>query len=343
MNRNLRDGLNLLSKTTPVRIGNILQVWFSYHIAKITGRAIHWGMPISMSVEPTTSCNLRCPECPSGLRSFTRPIGMLQPAFFQTMIDQVASRLSYLVFYFQGEPYLNKNFLSMVSYASKKGIYTATSTNAHYLDEETAKKTIESGLDRLIISIDGTTQEVYEQYRVGGKLEKVIDGTKNIIRWKKELKSASPHIIFQFLVVKPNEHQIDEVLLLAEEMGVDEVALKTAQIYDFENGSDLIPTQDKYSRYRKLANGKWQIKAAIDNQCWRMWQGCVATWDGSIVPCCFDKDAAHSLGKVSPENSFTKIWKNESYRSFRQSILTNRTQVEMCKNCTEGTKVWAEA
>jgi len=343
MNRNLTDGLNLLSKATPLRLWNAVQVFTSFYLAKYSGKAIHWGLPLSMSIEPTTSCNLRCPECPSGLRAFSRPIGMLEPTFFKALIDQVHKRLTYLVFYFQGEPYLNKNFLDMVQYASSKGIYTATSTNAHYLDDDNAKQTIESGLDRLIISIDGTTQEVYEQYRIGGKLDKVIEGTKRILQWKKQLKSNTPHVIFQFLVVKPNEHQIQEVLQLAKELGVDEVALKTAQIYDYENGSDLIPTQDKYSRYRKMVNGTWQIKAKIDNSCWRMWQGCVVTWDGSVVPCCFDKDAAHSLGKVSAQNSFLTIWKNSAYKNFRQSILTNRSQVEMCKNCTEGTKVWAEA
>jgi len=133
----------------------------------------------------------------------------------------------------------------MVSFAKKHNIYTATSTNAHYLNDEVSKKTIESGLDRLIISIDGTTQETYSSYRIGGKLEKVIEGAKNIVKWKKELNSATPHVIFQFLVVKPNEHEIDEVLALGKEIGVDEVRLKTAQVYDYENGNDLIPTLDE--------------------------------------------------------------------------------------------------
>ena len=82
----------------------------------------------------------------------------------------------YLIFYFQGEPYLNPDFLDMVKYASGKKIYTATSTNAHYLNDANARRTIESGLDRLIISIDGTTQETYQQYRVGGHLNKVLEG-----------------------------------------------------------------------------------------------------------------------------------------------------------------------
>ena len=81
----------------------------------------------------------------------------------------MGEQLFYLTFYFQGEPYINPKFLEMVSYASKKKIFTSTSTNAHYLDSETARKTVESGLDKLIISIDGTSQDTYEAYRIGGK------------------------------------------------------------------------------------------------------------------------------------------------------------------------------
>src|ERR1700759_2212526 len=224
---NRNDTINLLSKLTPRRIFNGMKVLSSYYLSKWTKRAVQWGYPVSISFEPTTSCNLRCPECPSGLRAFTRPTGMLENSFFRQTIDQLSKDLLYLVFYFQGEPYLNPSFLDMVEYASRKGIYTATSTNAHYLTDEVARKTVESGLDRLIISIDGTTQEVYQQYRVGGNLNKVIEGAKNIVKWKKQLKSKTPFVFFQFLVVKPNEHQLDDIRQLAAEIGVDEVRFKT--------------------------------------------------------------------------------------------------------------------
>jgi len=298
------------------------------------------GMPISISIEPTTSCNLRCPECPSGLRSFTRPTGMLKEEIFTSVIDQLAPTLAYLTFYFQGEPYLNPNFTDMVAYASARGIYTSTSTNAHYLDDEHAMKTVQSGLDRLIISIDGTTQDTYQAYRVGGNLDKVIQGTKNILRWRAKLKSKTPHVVFQFLVVRPNEHQIPEVYALAKQLGVDRVALKTAQIYDFEKGSDLMPIQSKYSRYKKKADGNYAIKNELHDHCWKMWHSCVITWNGQIVPCCFDKDAHYVLGDLH-QNSFKEIWQGESYNQFRTSLLTSRSEIEICKNCTEGTKVWA--
>lgn len=336
----LKDGFNFAQKITLKRASNIVLLISSYLIAKITKKPLHWGLPAAIAFEPTTSCNLRCPECPSGLRSFTRPTGMLQTNLFKKVIDEIAPATAYLTFYFQGEPYLHPQFLELVQYATQKKIYTATSTNAHYLNDENAKKTIQSGLDRLIISIDGTTQETYEKYRIGGKLEKVLAGTAKIIEWKKKLKSNTPHVIFQFLVVRPNEHQIEDVKQLAKAYGVDEVRFKTAQIYDYEQGSPLIPTIEKYSRYTTNKDGSYRIKNELLSHCWKMWHSCVITWDGKVVPCCFDKDAHYVLGNAT-ETSFQTLWKSEAYSQFRASLLRSRSEIEMCKNCTEGTKVWA--
>jgi radical SAM protein with 4Fe4S-binding SPASM domain len=141
-------------------------------------------------------------------------------------------------------------------------------------------------------------------------------------------------------VVKPNEHQIPDVYKLAKELGVDQVALKTAQIYDYQNGSDLIPAADKYSRYRKNDDGTFSIKSKLFDHCWKMWHSCVITWDGKVVPCCFDKDADHVLGDLN-KDSFRDIWYGKEYERFRSSLMRSRSEIEICKNCTEGTKVWA--
>ena len=339
---NFTDSVNLLSRLTPRRAWNAARVLSSYYISKWINKPVQWGLPVSISIEPTTSCNLRCPECPSGLRAFTRPTGMLQKDFFSETIDQLYKELYYLVFYFQGEPYLNPQFLDMVKYASAKRIYTATSTNAHYLTDANAKKTIESGLDRLIISIDGTTQDVYQQYRIGGRLDKVLEGAKNIVKWKREMKSKTPFIVFQFLVVKPNEHQVEDVKKLAAEIGVDDVWFKTAQVYDYENDpNQLIPTIAKYSRYRKNKNNAVEVKNTLQNHCWRLWHAPVITWDGLVVPCCFDKDAQHQLGDLKGK-PFKEIWQNGKYTAFRKKIMQSRKNIDICANCSEGTKVWSD-
>lgn len=337
---NYNDTINLMRKLTFARIYNAMKVLISYYLTIIFRKPIQWGLPISISFEPTTSCNLRCPECPSGLRAFSRPTGMLQKDFFRKTVDELHHHLLYLIFYFQGEPFLNPSFLEMVAYAASKKIYTATSTNAHYFSDEVAKKTIESGLDRLIISIDGTTQEVYEQYRVGGNLEKVIQGTKNLVKWKNQLKSKTPFIIFQFLVVKPNEHQINEIKILANELGVDQVRYKTAQIYEYESDPNaLIPTTKKYSRYKKNSDQSYVLKNKLANRCWKLWHANVITWDGLVVPCCFDKDAQHQLGDLK-NDSFKNIWQHATYKEFRAQLLKSRKQIDICSNCSEGLSVW---
>lgn len=339
---NYNDSVGFLRKLTIRRIWNATKVLSSFYISRIFGKPMQWGLPMSISFEPTTSCNLRCPECPSGLRAFTRPTGMLENGFFRETIDELYKDILYLIFYFQGEPYLNRNFLDMVKYASSKKIYTATSTNAHYLTDEVARKTVESGLDRLIISIDGTTQEVYKQYRVGGDLNKVIEGARNIVKWKKELKSKTPFVFFQFLVVKPNEHQVEEIKKLAAEVGVDEVRFKTAQVYDYENDpNQLIPVNEKFGRYKKDKDGKYITKNKLANHCWKLWQANVITWDGLVVPCCFDKDATHQLGNLK-DQSFKEIWHNDNYKQFRKELMTSRKNIDICANCSEGVSVWKD-
>ncbi len=265
---------------------------------------------------------------------------MLEAQLYRDLVDELGEQLIYLYFYFQGEPYLHPEFTELVKYASDRGVYSVTSTNAHYLTDENARKTIESGLDRMIISIDGTTQETYESYRVGGSLDKVLRGAETMVKWREKLGVNNPHLIFQFLVVKPNEHQIEEVYRLAKQTGVDEVLLKTAQIYDYEKGSDLIPTQEKYARYAQQEDGTYKIKNKLLNHCWKLWHSCVVTWDGDVVPCCFDKDASHKKGSLN-NFSFAEIWQNDSYQTFRASILRSRKEIDICKNCTEGLSVWA--
>lgn len=333
------DVRRMIRHLTTKKIFNTGALFISYFISKWFKKPTVWGKPMSVSIEPTTACNLRCPECPSGLRSFTRPEGNLKADFFRNTIDEIHPTLNSLVFYFQGEPYINPHFLDMVSYAESKGIYTITSTNGHFLSDENIAKTLDSNLSRLIISIDGTSQDTYEQYRIGGSIEKVIDGTRRLILARKARKQTYPHVIFQYLVVRPNEHQIPEVYKLAKELGVDEVRLKTAQVYNYDKGNDLIPLNPKYSRYQEKAAGIYSIKNELLNQCWRMWQACVITWDGLVVPCCFDKDATHRLGDLK-KNTLAEIWKGDKYSIFRSALLRSRKEIDICKNCTEGGEVF---
>ncbi len=339
MNSYCNDIFNLLTKLTLKRGLNAVIIKGSFYLSKWIKAPIVKGFPVSLSIEPTTACNLACPECPSGLKQFTRKEGNLKQDFYKKIINQISQKTFFLNLYFQGEPFINPEFLKMVKYAHHKKMYVTTSTNAHFLSDDMAQKTIKSGLNRLTISIDGTTQKSYESYRKNGNLNKVITGTKNIIKWKKELKSKTPYVIFQFLVVKPNEHQIEDAKKLAKKLGVDEIRFKTAQLYNYKHGNDLMPSIAKYARYKKQKDGTYRLKNKMLNECWRMWSSCVITWDGKVVPCCFDKDAQHQLGNLQTTD-FREIWQSKLYYNFRKQLLINRQAIDICKNCTEGTKVW---
>jgi radical SAM protein with 4Fe4S-binding SPASM domain len=335
----LREKITILNAMRPAKVVNAFKLYSSFWWSRLLKKPVMWGYPMALSIEPTTACNLGCPECPSGLKQFTRPTGNLKITTSQRIIDELKNEVAYINFYFQGEPFINKNIFEAIRYATDRKIYTSTSTNAHFLDKETCEKIIDSGLKRLIISIDGTTQDVYEQYRIGGSLEKVLEGTKEMVAAKKKSNSNFPKLVFQFLVVRPNEHQIEAVKQLAKDLEVDELTFKTAQVYDYKNGHHLIPENEAFARYKKSNNGEYVLKNKMRNHCWRMWSGAVITWDGGVVPCCFDKDAKHLLGNIQ-FLPFKKLWKSESYSHFRKQILTNRQGVDICTNCSEGSKVF---
>lgn len=311
----------------------------SFHVSILLKKPVIWGTPMAVSIEPTTACNLRCPQCPSGLRQFTRATGNLKPQLNKIILDRLGKNLQHINYYFQGEPFINPQFTELVSEARKRNIYVVTSTNAHFISYETAVKIIESGLNEMIVSIDGTTQETYEKYRVEGQLDKVLEGTNNLILAKQKLKSNYPVITFQFLVVRHNEHQIEEIRNLSEKMGIDRLTLKTVQIYDYDTSQNLLPLNEKYSRYKISPQGKIELKNKFRNSCWRSWSSVVVTWDGNAVPCCFDKDADHKLGNLNEVN-IAEIRKGIINRKFQKQLLMDRKSIEICKNCSEGSKVW---
>lgn len=320
------------------KVSNLLILQFTYLLSKVLGKNVHSGMPMSLSYEPTTTCNLECPECPTGLRQLKRPKGMASLEHFQTTIDELSAYLFNLTFYFQGEPFLAPNLFAMVSYAQKRNIFTMTSTNGHYLTPKNVDAIIEAGLHRLIISMDGATQTTYVQYRKNGNIMTVLEGIKCLEQAKKERKSVYPEVLLQFLVFRTNEHELEAMKSLAKELGV-KLQIKSAQINNLKESAHLIPIKyPEHARYRKNKNGEYEIKSNWSNECWRMWSSAVITWNGKVIPCCFDKDATHTMGDNQTQ-SFVEIWKGNDYREFRKKIQLGRSKLDICRNCTEGLRL----
>lgn len=329
--------INLLKYFTVKRTINAVKVLSSFTVARIIRKPVLWGMPISYSIEPTNHCNLKCPECPSGLGSLTRPLGLLNPDDFKKLIDDISSTGFYVQLFFQGEPFINKNLYGMINYARNKNMYVSISTNGHFINEENVNTVLKNAPDKIIYSIDGLDEESYQNYRVGGTFEQADAGLRALLNKKKEINQKHPFVELQFIVMKQNEHQLDEVIKYGNDVGVDKVVFKTMQISSYENALKFLPSNKKYRRYI-VDNGSFRINGKMKNHCFALWRTSVITWDGKVVPCCFDKDAEFELGLTNGK-SFKDVWHSDEYNNFRARILGDRQSISMCTNCTEGLKV----
>ncbi|HNY02368.1 MAG TPA: SPASM domain-containing protein [Bacteroidales bacterium] len=341
------------------RAVNFAAVFSSYFLSRLTGRVIHFGYPVAAGIEPNNTCNLHCPECPAGMSDLSRPVGCMDFSLFRSAVDQLLPGLSWITLYFQGEPYLNPRFFEFIRYARERKIFVASSTNGHFLTGENVKKTLESDLNRLIVSLDGPDSQSYTLYRKGGDFDRVINGIRKLTGERARLGLRHPRIILQCLLLKSNEDRLEEMKRLAKELGVDKIEFKTAQFNDFESGHPLMPDNPALSRYHPVPGSRpdrpagspkpegnpsahqhtgtsayYKINNPLRNHCFRMWSSCVITWDGKVVPCCFDKDAHHELGDLRKQ-SFREIWKGEAAFNFRKTILRDRKSVEMCRNCSQ--------
>lgn len=324
----------LLRALTFKRACNALRAALSFLISAMTRKRLLWGLPPVLAIEPTNVCNLRCPLCVTGNGSMERPYGRMDFVTYKKLIDEVGDRVWYLVFFNQGEPYLHRQFNDFVAYAKQRGIYVTTSTNAHYFDEENAAAVVHSGLDTLIVSVDGATQETYAQYRVGGSLEKVKQGLRNLAAAKKRLRRKTPFIFVQFLVMKHNEHEIAAMAQLAAELGADRFLKKNVQVETFAEAQQWLPRAERYRRYH-LSENDFVVKRGR-GVCMRPWLTTMVNWDGTIAPCCFDKNGHHITGDLRTDANFVAIWNSETYSCFRQNMLTRRETIDICKNCNQG-------
>ena len=303
---------------------------YSYLKGSVTGKADIKGMPVSIGVELTNNCNLNCPQCWSGSGQMTRKRGFMDIGLFHKVMKELGPYLYNVNLYFQGEPMMHPLFFSFVQNCRR--IHTVVSTNGHFLSEENSEKIISSGLNKLIISLDGVDQETYSGYRVNGSLETVMNGIKNLTNSKKK-HNSSLNVALQFLVNRFNEHQIPKMRELAKSVNVS-LSLKSMQIIDKAEIGSWLPTDRQFRRYR-IKEGEYIIKNFLADRCARQWFNPVITWDGKVVPCCFDKDAEYVMGDLH-NDSFREIWDGPRYRIFRKSILLGRHMIEMCRNCTSG-------
>ena len=330
---------------TRSRVSNALRCYGSYALSRLgsvlfrTSVTVHHA-PMFVSVEPANICQLHCPECPVGrgkgeiknekLKIKNSPF--MPRETWERVLAEVKETALVMQFYFQGEPLLNPNLPTMIREAHEAGLYTIVSTNAQAMTKERAEELVSSGLDRIIISMDGLTEETYSAYRVGGDIEQC----KAAIRWLREAKDHSssgvrrtPVIELQCLRLKSNEQEWTLFKREYKALGADRLVFKTAQLYDYENGHPLMPSEARYSRYIQGKDGKYH-RRAMGKGCFRVWSGAVITTDGTVLPCCYDKGHEHAYGNIM-ETPLAELFSNEKATAFRRAAMEELPDI--CREC----------
>ena len=255
--------------STKLHVSNALKCYWSYALSRIgLVRISH--MPLFVSVEPAAICQLRCPECPVAFGNKVAKVHTMSMEIWERVIEEVRGTAWVMQFYFQGEPLLNKDLPQMIREAHEAGLYTIVSTNAQALTREMAEALVSSGLNRIIVSMDGLTDESYNAYRIGGSLDKC----KAALQYLREAKSVCQRsgliIELQCLRLKTNEHEWSELKREYKSLGADTLTLKTAQLYDYAHGHPLMPSEPKYSRYVRGKDGLYH-RRKLGKGCWRAW------------------------------------------------------------------------
>lgn len=320
---------------TKSRCINTIKCYGNYALSRF-GLVRFTHMPTFVSVEPASVCQLRCPECPVGVSNSSLTgkgrAGVSSPYLslevWRRTLDEIKQWALTVQFYFQGEPLLNSHLPDMIAEAHRAGLYTVLSTNAQALTPEMAEALVRAGLDRIIVSMDGLSEETYNAYRIGGSLEK----TKAALRYLREAKErlkATTVIELQCLRLRTNEHEWKAFKQQYKSLGADRLVFKTAQLYHYAEGHPLMPSDPRYSRYRKGKDGLYHRKS-LRRGCFRVWSGVVVTTTGEVLPCCYDKSHSYAYGNIM-DTPLAELFSNEKAMAFRMAAEQEKTQI--CQEC----------
>lgn len=318
----------MLKKTIKKIITPILK--FSF----LPERFYYLGFNGRVAIEPTNACNLKCRLCPTW-QHMKRERGFMGLEKFKKIIDENSDIFKRINMIFAGEPLLDKDVFKMVAYAENKGIEVLLSSNTTLFSDEKIEELFDSNLSLLIVCLDGATKEIHEQYRQGSDFDQVKNNIAKICRIKKERKLKNPYIILQFLVMKQNEHQINQMIDLSKHLGVDALSLKTISLGSFvkidkkiELAKENLPRETRYSRFE--FDGRVLKEKSKPEICSWMRQSLILH-NGDVSLCCYDDDGDLVVGNVFVDGGFKKILKSKKYRKFRKMAIQRKFKI--CQQC----------
>lgn len=286
-------------------------------------------------IEPTSLCNLRCPLCPTPSH-LHRETGHMQMHTFKSVIDNIAGYAKKIDLWNFGEPFLHPEIFTMIKYATESGIKVRVSTNSTFLGDEEIDKIFRSNLGSIIVCLDGARKETHERYRIGSQFEQVVDGIRRLCQKKRLLKREHPFIRLQSLVFSYNEHEVEAIIALAEEMQVDQLSLKNVSLGTWIDRSvrkriagKLLPKNEKFRKYT-IEDDYLKLKLQ-DEVCSWAYENCVVLSNGDVTMCCYDSSGDHVFANIHKDGGLLNILKSDKMKQIRQAIV-NR-ELPLCKTC----------
>lgn len=271
-------------------------------------------MPSTFTVETLLGCDLSCPECALGGGFIKRKKGWMNFDHFKIIADKIRPYCQYLYLHIWGEPLLNKDIFQIIDYASG---FTKTniSTNGNQITEENAQKLIQCGVTDIIVSIDGVSQDVYENYRVGGKVDKAIGALKRLQKFNVQI-GADVNIIPQFIVFKHNQHEMKYFSELCRSL----MLKPTFKAPYLRNKNSRYSLSD-YKQFVRPAFGEISALQKAMTECPNVRDVFTILLDGSVVICCHDYQKATCFGNIY-QQSVEEIWNRNEFKKVRHRILS---------------------
>ena len=277
--------------------------------------------PLIAFVDPTTFCNLSCPACPTGVRAGVRTSAVMEMNLYRAFIDEVGDYLFKLYLYNLGEPLLHKEAPEMVAYAKEKDIFVMISTNfSRDYSEDYLERLVSSGLDVLVVALDGTKEESYRQYRRGGNFSLVRKNMLRIQEIKTKLKAKTPQVVWQFLVFSHNDGEIEEVKRVYREWGADDYwiggGFLPPNAYREGFSSSRLVSFNLYDP-RNFVTCNTQKIFAEKKPCTWLYGAVVLSPNGMLSPCCYTPAEKDDFAKYE-KGDFMKAWNSPRYVKARE-------------------------
>ena len=277
--------------------------------------------PSRVYIDPTNICNLRCPLCPTG-QGLMPSQGKMPLDTFRSILDILGKYVGWVGLYNWGEPLLHTDIFEMVRLVTAYCARSVIGTNFNVpFSEERVKEMIESGLSQLIVSLDGASPETYQQYRVGGDFNRIIDNLELLAETKRLKNSLYPEVVLQFIAFSHNEHELEQMKPLAQKFdarlvveramcdmgGIADVSARDAS----RQFDTWLPVNPEYRRYDE--KGNWVF---TNDACSFLWNTMVFRWDGEVFPCCIPYRDQDGFGNIN-DSSIEEIWNGPLYQHAR--------------------------